>query len=72
MPDADRQIYSITRANLDAFDRPAFKLEHGLYARRLEKLDGKAYLTEPEKVEQIKLKKLKLHLKDQMERLRRL
>ena len=48
------------------------ELEHGLYARRLETLRGKAYLTELEKLEEMRLKKLKLHLKDQMERLKRI
>ncbi len=48
------------------------ELEHGLYARRLEKLQERAHLTELEKVEEVRLKKLKLHLKDEMERMRRL
>jgi hypothetical protein len=45
--------------------------EHGLYARRLETLRAKLFLTEAEKVEEVRLKKLKLSLKDEMERLRR-
>ena len=48
------------------------ELEHSLYARRLDTLREKSYLSEPEKMEEVRLKKLKLHLKDQMERLRRL
>ncbi|WP_213806386.1 hypothetical protein [Granulicella sp. dw_53] len=47
------------------------ELEHGLYARRLDTLNCKPYLTETEKLEEIRLKKLKLYLKDEMERLRR-
>jgi uncharacterized protein YdcH (DUF465 family) len=47
-------------------------LEHGLYARRLDTLRDKLYLTEAEKMEEVRLKKLKLHLKDEMERLRRM
>lgn len=45
--------------------------EHGLYDRRLHALRSKLFLTEPEKLEAVRLKKLKLSLKDEMERLRR-
>ncbi len=45
--------------------------EHGLYARRLETLRAKLFLTEDEKMEEVRLKKLKLSLKDEIERLRR-
>ena len=44
--------------------------EHSLYARRLETLCAKLFLTEAEKLEEVRLKKLKLSLKDEMERLR--
>jgi len=47
-------------------------LEHSLYERRLNTLRSKMFLTEPEKMEEVRLKKLKLSLKDEMERLRRL
>jgi hypothetical protein len=47
-------------------------LEHSLYDRRLETLRSKTFLTEFEKMEEVRLKKLKLSLKDEMERLRRL
>jgi hypothetical protein len=46
--------------------------EHSLYERRLDTLRAKLFLTEPEKMEEVRLKKLKLSLKDEMERLRRL
>jgi hypothetical protein len=46
-------------------------LEHSLYDRRLETLRSKSYLTEFEKLEEVRLKKLKLSLKDEMERIRR-
>ena len=46
--------------------------EHSLYDRRLETLRAKLFLTEPEQMEEVRLKKLKLQLKDEMERLRRL
>ena len=42
-----------------------------LYARRLETLRAKLFLTEAEKMEEVRLKKLKLSLKDEIERLRR-
>ena len=46
--------------------------EHSLYARRLDTLRERSYLTETEKMEEVRLKKLKLHLKDEMERMRRM
>ena len=46
--------------------------EHSLYERRLDTLRAKVYLTEAEQMEEVRLKKLKLSLKDEMERLRRL
>jgi len=45
--------------------------EHSLYARRLETLLAKASVTEQEEREEKLLKKMKLHLKDEMARLRR-
>ena len=41
--------------------------EHSQYCQRLEILIQKRYLSEEEKIEEVKLKKLKLRLKDQME-----
>jgi uncharacterized protein YdcH (DUF465 family) len=43
--------------------------EHSSYERQLEQLSNRPYLTESEKVEEINLKKRKLSLKDQMERI---
>jgi len=43
--------------------------EHSQYAQRLDTLIQKKYLSEEEKLEEVRLKKLKLHLKDQMESL---
>lgn len=41
--------------------------EHSQYSQRLDSLIQKRFLTEDEKLEEVRLKKLKLRLKDQME-----
>ena len=46
--------------------------EHSLYERRLDTLRAKAFPTEAEQMEEVRLKKLKLMLKDEMERRRRM
>ena len=46
--------------------------EHSLYDRRLDTLRSKLFLTSSEQLEEVRLKKLKLSLKDEIERLRRL
>ncbi len=43
--------------------------EHARYAAQLDDLAGKSYLTEREQLEEVRLKKLKLRAKDQMEML---
>ncbi len=40
--------------------------QHALYHQQLEALEAKAHLSTEEEVEEHRLKKLKLHLKDQM------
>ena len=52
-------------ASHDEFRRLA--QEHAQYSQRLDSLIGKRYLTEDEKIEEVRLKKLKLRIKDQME-----
>ena len=56
-------------ASHDEFRRLA--TEHTQYAQRLDSLTEKRYLTEDEKMEEVRLKKLKLRLKDQMENIER-
>jgi uncharacterized protein len=46
-------------------------LEHSQYESRLDSLTQKRYLTDDEKLEEVRLKKLKLRLKDQMEQIER-
>ncbi len=45
--------------------------EHTQYAQKLASLTNKHYLSEEDKLEEVRLKKLKLRVKDQMESLER-
>jgi uncharacterized protein YdcH (DUF465 family) len=54
-------------ASNDEFRRLAD--EHMQYSQRLDSLIQKRYLSEDEKIEEVRLKKLKLRLKDQMQTL---
>jgi uncharacterized protein len=56
-------------ASHDEFRRLA--MEHTQHERRLDSLTQKRFLTDDEKVEEVRLKKLKLRLKDQMENIER-
>jgi len=46
-------------------------LEHTQYSQRLDSLIQKRFLSEDEKLEEVRLKKMKLRLKDQMELIER-
>ena len=61
------QVRDQLLASNDEFKRLAD--EHSQYAQRLDSLIQKKYLSEDEKLEEVRLKKLKLRLKDQMESL---
>jgi uncharacterized protein YdcH (DUF465 family) len=54
-------------AGHDEFRRLAH--EHNQYSQRLNSLIEKRYLSDEEKLEEVRLKKLKLRLKDQMEQI---
>ena len=54
-------------ANNDEYQR--LREEHARYASRLEQLSSRCFLTEQEQLEEVRLKKLKLRVKDQMEML---
>ena len=58
-----------TQARLMATSDEFRKLaaEHTSYERRIEELGSRRYLSEEEQIEESRLKKMKLHLKDQME-----
>ena len=56
-------------ANHEEFRKLA--MEHTQYEQRLDSLTEKRYLTDDEKLEEVRLKKLKLRLKDQMEGIER-
>ena len=56
-------------SNHDEFRKLA--QEHMQYSTRLDSLTQKRYLSEDEKLEEVRLKKLKLRLKDQMQSIER-
>ena len=63
------QVRDLLMANHEEFRR--LVVEHTQYSQRLESLTQKRFLTEDEKLEEVRLKKLKLRLKDQMEMIER-
>jgi uncharacterized protein YdcH (DUF465 family) len=58
-----------SRAHLMATDEEYRRIaaEHSNYARRLDELEALPHLSAEEEMEEHRLKKIKLHLKDQME-----
>jgi uncharacterized protein len=61
------QVRDVLIASNEEFRR--LVTEHSQYSSRLDALTQKRFLSEDEKIEEVRLKKLKLRLKDQMERL---
>jgi uncharacterized protein YdcH (DUF465 family) len=61
------QVRDVLLAQNDEFRK--LVQEHSQYSQRLDALSSKRFLSEEEKVEEVRLKKLKLRLKDQMETL---
>ena len=61
------QVRDVLLAGNEEFRR--LVSEHSQYSQRLYNLVQKRFLSEDEKIEEIRLKKLKLRLKDQMESL---
>jgi uncharacterized protein len=59
------------RSHLMAVNEEFRKLsdQHHSYDEQLQRLAGKTYLNDQEKLEEVKLKKLKLRMKDEMERM---
>ena len=54
-------------ASSEEFQR--LREEHARYAYQLDQLAAKTYLSEQEQIEELRLKKMKLRVKDQMEML---
>ena len=54
-------------ASSEEFQR--LREEHARYASQLDQLAAKTYLSEQEQVEEVRLKKMKLRVKDEMEML---
>ena len=65
----DRNAQEELKAHLMQTDESFRRLvnEHSDLANKLEDLASRPYLTELEQIEEVRLKKLKLHAKDQIE-----
>lgn len=62
---AQEELKAHLMATNDEYRRLAS--EHSKYARKLDELESLPHLSDQEQMEEHRLKKLKLHLKDQME-----
>jgi uncharacterized protein YdcH (DUF465 family) len=69
LPDMEPNAQEELKAHLMATNEEFSKLavQHSDFARRLDQLEALPHLTDQEQLEETKLKKLKLRLKDQME-----
>ncbi|MEI9975195.1 MAG: YdcH family protein [Ignavibacteriota bacterium] len=65
----ERNAQEDVKAHLIATNEEYRKLsgEHSEYAKKLDALESLPHLTEEEQIEETRLKKIKLRLKDQME-----
>ena len=65
----DRNAQEELKAHLMQTDEGFRQLvnEHTSYAQKLDELGSRPYLTEQEQIEEVRLKKLKLHTKDRIE-----
>lgn len=63
--DAQEELKAHLMATSDEYRRLA--AEHSNYARKLDELEALPHLSAEEEVEEHRLKKIKLHIKDQME-----
>ena len=61
------QVRDVLIANNEEFRR--LVSEHSQYSQRLDSLTQKRFLSEDEKIEEVRLKKLKLRLKDQIQQI---
>lgn len=57
---------AIAQMGQDAPGINRLREEHRRYSQKLESLLSKPYLSEEERLEEVRLKKLKLHLKDRI------
>jgi uncharacterized protein YdcH (DUF465 family) len=69
LPNMERNAQEELKAHLMMTNGEFQRLcqQHSEYAKQLEALEAQAHLTEEEQLEEVRLKKLKLRLKDQME-----
>ncbi len=69
LPNMERNALEQLKAHLMESNEEFRKLvdQHTDYAKKLDALEALPHLTEQEQMEEVRLKKLKLRLKDQME-----